>query len=158
MQRPLSGLLGLSGAAICFAHLVDPRFPDTLSDILIIVLLSALFSVAVYYALFRFVLPFLAPLSFRSKMACLCTSLAAGLILVVIIPVHNPALLKDHQLHVVATGQKNPESKGNQITVVELIHIHKDGSMEHLYRHSDKVSLRKHPESPATNQKSTLFS
>ena len=157
MQRPLSGLLGLSGAAICFADLVDSRFPNTISDILIILLLSALFSVAVYYGLFRFALPLLAPLSFRSKMGCLCASLAAGLILVVIIPVHNPALLKNHQLRVFTTGQRNPEAKGNQITVAELIRIHKDGSMEHLYRHSDKVNLEKHPESPATTQKPTIF-
>jgi hypothetical protein len=146
MQRPLSGLVGLSGAAICFAHLVDPRFPDTISDILIIVVLSALFSVAVYYGLFRFALPLLASLSFRSKMVCLCASLATGLILVVIIPVHNPALQKDHQLHVVATGQKNPDSKGNRITVVELIRIHKDGSMEHLYRYSNKAKLEDSPD------------
>ena len=158
MQRPLSGLLGISGAVIWFAHLVGPRFPETISDLFIIVLLSALFSVAVYYALFRFALPLLAPLSFRSKMIYLGASLTAGFILVIVIPVHNPALIKDHQLHIIATGQKNPEAKGNQITVAELIRIHKDGSKEHLYRHSDKLHVEKQLERPVTAPESIIFS
>jgi hypothetical protein len=115
----VSALLGLSAAFTFYSHFQHQITATTMRQAFAFMAMSILFTATSYFFLLRFVFPYLASLSLRTRLTSLGISLLAGAFLITAIPFQPPG--KIHHLEIIAEGEKNPQSLGTEIHFVGLV-------------------------------------
>jgi hypothetical protein len=146
-------LVGAAAAFTYFFYLLQSQIAGSGERILTVLYLAVVFSIGAYLLLFRFVLPRLRPFSRRARMAWGIMPFLTGTVLLLAVPVHLPSLAAQHQLEIVATGQKNPAAHSSEVWVAGLFlsdgtridasHFEMDGNWE--VRDGVPLSYQKQP-------------